>query len=94
MYILCIQFVKIISLLYTNIIGKLVAVQQDFEDNFVESEENNLTNMKCTCQLCPIHVEMQNKNGVYFKLSCTCLYKIIYNNYLYNFIFQKYILKK
>ncbi|XP_071572846.1 uncharacterized protein, partial [Temnothorax nylanderi] len=47
-----------------------VAMQQD-NNNCVNPEiENNsfLTNsMRCTCQLCPAHDQMQNKNEKYFK---------------------------
>ncbi|XP_024886865.1 uncharacterized protein LOC112464232 isoform X2 [Temnothorax curvispinosus] len=47
-----------------------IAMQKD-NNNCVNPEiENNsfLTNsMRCTCQLCPAHAQMQNKNEKYFK---------------------------
>lgn len=68
--------------------GKEVAAQQDhFKNNTVNSRIENtslLTSpVKCTCQLCPTHAQMQNKNGIHFIFSSSCiiyLYKIIYNN--------------
>jgi len=71
--------------------GKQIAAQQDhFKKNFVNPGiENNflLTNsVKCTCQLCPTHAQMQNNNGIYFIFSSCimCLYKIIYNYFFRN----------
>ncbi|XP_036146907.1 uncharacterized protein LOC105840320 [Monomorium pharaonis] len=50
--------------------GKQVVVEQN-NNCFVNPEKENnslLTNsMECTCQLCPAHAQMQNKNAMYFK---------------------------
>ncbi|KAM0735295.1 hypothetical protein ACS0PU_010443 [Formica fusca] len=41
--------------------GKQIAAQDNSNNNFVNPNENN--SMECTCQLCPTHSQMQNKNG-------------------------------
>lgn len=53
------------------IAGKHVGAQDDYcNNNFVNPNENNnsllINSVKCACQLCPTHSQMQNKNGIFY----------------------------
>lgn len=44
------------------------AVQQ-CNNNVINTEKENslfTDSMKCTCQLCPTHAQIQNKNGIFY----------------------------
>lgn len=56
------------------------AVQQ-CNNNVINTEKENslfTDSMKCTCQLCPTHAQIQNKNGIFY------LVHRVYNVFIQN----------